>query len=617
MKLKIFFATVATLLFVACTNANKVVEFPLVGTSNTTIPVIEKVELTDTATVLNVRGVFIPNYWIKISSNGHLEAQGRKYKLIGSEGIKPDKELFMPADGDSCFTLFYEPLPKDCKQFNFIEGAGDGDWRIYDIDLTGKRNASAPADLPKKLERKYDREQEPQYAYTFGETTVNIHLLGYREGCTDNIELSINSTFEKQHNIDVKIDPATGKGTAKFVQYGTVSLYPCIKDNVYGEAFVAPNETIDLYINLAFINTILHERKYENDPEAPSIRACWTDGSIYDALNNMDLINISLSLKVPQFTQMEENIRYNMTADEFTDYLLKCYKEICEYVDKQSYHQWIKESFKADCFNTCIHLLNMDYRRWGIREENTPENHKHDSILSKHYERMFASVNLDNQWLLINSQSEDVINAASHIQQENTNDTLNCWRAAYNAVNKAFSNKLTDTELQALRSFSNPFYANMCEDILRRTREAIANSSINLEQVEEIAPQALFQTIIAPHKGKVVLVDFWNTWCGPCRHSIKQMEPHKSGRLAGDEIVWIYIANETSDVRTYIDAIPNIKGIHYRLNDEQWHYLTHRQFHIDGIPSYVLVDKDGKYSLRNDLRDHTKMIDTLGKMIKK
>ena len=228
MKLKIFFATVATLLFIACTNANKVVEFPLVGTSNTTIPVIEKVELTDTATVLNVRGVFIPNYWIKISSNGHLEAQGKKYKLIGSEGIKPDKELFMPADGDSCFTLFYEPLPKDCKQFDLIEGTGDGDWRIYDIDLTGKRNASAPADLPKKLERKYNTEQEPQYAYTFGETTVNIHLLGYREGCTDNIELSINSTFEKQHNIDGKIDPATGKGTAKFVQYGTVSLYPCI-----------------------------------------------------------------------------------------------------------------------------------------------------------------------------------------------------------------------------------------------------------------------------------------------------------------------------------------------------------------------------------------------------
>ena len=95
------------------------------------------------------------------------------------------------------------------------------------------------------------------------------------------------------------------------------------------------------------------------------------------------------------------------------------------------------------------------------------------------------------------------------------------------------------------------------------------------------------------------------------------MEPHKSGRLAGDEIVWIYIANETSDVRTYIDAIPNIKGIHYRLNDAQWHYLTHKQFHIDGIPSYVLVDKEGRYSLRNDLRDHTKMIDTLEKMIKK
>ena len=140
MKLKIFFATVATILFAACTNtnSNKVVEFPPVESSNTTILSIEKVELTDTATVLNVRGIYRPHYWIKLSSNGHLLAQDKEYKLIGTEGIEPDKELFMPADGDSCFTLFYEPLPKDCKQFDLIEGTNDDDWKIYGIDLTGK-----------------------------------------------------------------------------------------------------------------------------------------------------------------------------------------------------------------------------------------------------------------------------------------------------------------------------------------------------------------------------------------------------------------------------------------------------------------------------------------------
>ena len=49
---------------------------------------------------------------------------------------------------------------------------------------------------------------------------------------------------------------------------------------------------------------------------------------------------------------------------------------------------------------------------------------------------------------------------------------------------------------------------------------------------------------------------------------------------------------------------------HYRLNDKQWAYLCD-QFKIDGIPSYVVVDKDGTYKLRNDLRDHSKLVPTL------
>ena len=60
--------------------------------------------------------------------------------------------------------------------------------------------------------------------------------------------------------------------------------------------------------------------------------------------------------------------------------------------------------------------------------------------------------------------------------------------------------------------------------------------------------------------------------------------------------------------------IPGIKGKHFRLNDEQWNYLC-KKFHIDGIPSYVLVDKDGSYSLRNDLRDHNRLVKTLAEKV--
>ena len=66
----------------------------------------------------------------------------------------------------------------------------------------------------------------------------------------------------------------------------------------------------------------------------------------------------------------------------------------------------------------------------------------------------------------------------------------------------------------------------------------------------------------------------------------------------------------------YKTMIPDIQGLHYRLNQEQWDYLCDK-FKIDGIPSYVLVDKSGTYKLRNDFRNHKLMEETLKEELKK
>lgn len=102
----------------------------------------------------------------------------------------------------------------------------------------------------------------------------------------------------------------------------------------------------------------------------------------------------------------------------------------------------------------------------------------------------------------------------------------------------------------------------------------------------------LFDTIVKKFKGKVVYVDFWATWCGPCMSGIRKVASLKE-EMKGDDVVFLYITNQTSPEGTWKNSIPNIKGEHYRVSADEWNYLSDK-FKISGIPHYALVNREGK-----------------------
>ncbi len=118
--------------------------------------------------------------------------------------------------------------------------------------------------------------------------------------------------------------------------------------------------------------------------------------------------------------------------------------------------------------------------------------------------------------------------------------------------------------------------------------------AINEGQVAPQCPTALTDSNqpidLASYRGKVVLIDFWASWCGPCQKSMPFLNALRNEHHQdGFEIIAINVDEDSSDAKQVLQERPVSYPVAFDPKAE-----CPRVFEVKAMPSSYFVDKTGK-----------------------
>ena len=132
--------------------------------------------------------------------------------------------------------------------------------------------------------------------------------------------------------------------------------------------------------------------------------------------------------------------------------------------------------------------------------------------------------------------------------------------------------------------FATALLGSSCAAWALQSRDPLPAVVLANGQGEQVALQSL--------RGRVLLVDFWASWCVPCRQSFPFLNSlHQRYQSQGLLVIGINVGDEPADAAKFLKSLPTDFEILFDVDG-----ATPKQFGLEVMPTSYLIDRQGKIS---------------------
>lgn len=586
--------------------AKKTVKLPYFMACNTRSIEVEQVTLGEDSTWLKVKIYGRPGEEVKIDPRAVLRTSGKYYEYWGSTGFSAEEWTALPASGEMDATLTFRPLPMDTESFDFVEipDSGEG-WTIYGVQLNGQKPR---VDIPRRL---LDRQPAkalplPEPELHVGKSVIKGQILGYKPEYGAKLRYHDSPWFFMTlggQELQVAED-GTFRHEAEVLLPGGAALWLSrFKINL----FLVPGGELNITINLPELfcsQSRLLSRKKKEAAE----NFVWFEGD-YAGLNT-ELLRYGEMQRLSGMEGFSADI-CGMTPQAYKKYLFRHYEDIRKRLLKdkeisQACLTYVMANLEMNLFSLIYNYKsNLSYAPMLAGKRGVKRADMTVDSVSYFKEILELDILHSPAQRYYNFYTDFARTASGDLRKLFVQDPL--WKDMLIAK-RASSNllrfmPLSVEERAMVDSISS---SDIKQLFLMRSERMEAELKVGLEAVKDktgytvvevgkdVAADSLLQVITRPYRGKVVLVDMWNTWCGPCIRAMKSLKPLKEELK---EVVYLYIADETSPEGKWKVAIPDISGIHCRISNEQSTALA-KLYDYPGIPTYFVINRKGEVSYK-------------------